>query len=49
MLYHAINRDETKCDKCGMECCSLAHLDLLHNRRPADAIVGGKKALEMLR
>ena len=32
-----------------MECCSAAHLDLLHNRRPADAFVGGKKALEMLR
>ena len=44
------NRDgESKCDKCGMECCSAAHLNLLHNRRPADAFVGGKKALEMLR
>ena len=32
-----------------MECCSSAHLDLLHNRRPADAFVGGKKSLEMLR
>ena len=44
-----MDRNEARCDKCGMECCSSAHLNLLHNKRPADAIVGGAKALEMLR
>ena len=32
-----------------MECCSVAHLNLLHNNRPSGAIAGGAKTLEMLR
>ena len=49
MQSDAIYREERRCDKCGMVCCSAAHLGLLHNRRPADAFVGGKMAMEMLR
>ena len=49
MQSDATYREERRCDKCGMVCCSAAHLGLLHNRRPADAFVGGKMAMEMLR